>query len=430
MPPPPSLLAFKTELSDYLATRREAILQAWSTAVDADKIQTTASSLTRAQFNDHIPEILDAFERRLRIAHATGDSQDGKADEVKHGVTRWQQGYRLHELMREWGHLQLCLLQELGVFGELNPDFDRAALAEAARNLAVMINEAIGQSAEQYERMQQAEAASHVDDLMATLSSVIEIESRRSTLIHQAVHDLGNNIYSVGMTAGILGEKEIAETKRLEFAAILQQGVKSVSAMLVDLMDLARLEAGQEQREIGPFDATALIEAVCNLNRAVAREGRLFLKVNLPTSLSVEGDPGKVRRLLENLLRNALKYTEHGGVEVGCGEEGASWWLSVRDTGPGVKSGTDTPLLTEMKKATEIAAEVEGGPAAKTDGASGGSTPPQNPSLAAPHAKSTHGEGIGLSIVKRLCDLLNASLEVTSTPGRGTMFKVVFPKRY
>ncbi|MBC8011857.1 MAG: sensor histidine kinase [Burkholderiales bacterium] len=419
-----------TELSDYLAARREPILQAWSAAVNADKMQTTAPSLTRAQFNDHIHEILEAFERRLRTGDAHQDSQDGKAEEVKHGVTRWQQGYRLHELMREWGHLQLCLLQELGAFGALNPDFDRESLADAARNVTVMVNEAIGQSAAQYELSQQAEAASHVDDLMGALSTVLDIESRRSTLIHQAVHDLHNNIYSVGMTAGMLAEKEIAETKRLEFAAILQRGVKSVTVMLGDLMELARLEAGQEKREVGPFDAAALIEEVCDINRAVARERNLFLKVDLPPSLPVEGDPGKVRRLLENLLRNALKYTEHGGVHVACGEDAVSWCMSVRDTGPGVKSGTETPLLTEMKKATEIAAEVEGGPVAKTDDAADETPPPPDASPTEYSAKSTPGEGIGLSIVKRLCDLLDASLEVTTPDGHGTMFKVVFPKRY
>jgi signal transduction histidine kinase len=248
----------------------------------------------------------------------------------------------------------------MDAFGAMSPGFDRASQAEAARHLAAMISEAIGESAAQYEHMQQAEAASHIDELMGALTSVLEIERSRSTLIHQAMHDLGNNFYSVGMTAGFLGVKEIAETERVEFAAILQEGVQSVSAMLGELMELARLEAGQERRELGDFDAVAMLDAVCDQNRAVARGRNLFLEVDIPLSLSVEGDAGKVRRLLENLLRNALKYTEQGGVSVGCGEEEGSWWFSVGDTGPGLRSGADTPLLAEMKKATEIAAEVEG----------------------------------------------------------------------
>jgi len=423
--------AFTVELSDHLATRREAILHAWRKAVDADEKQTTASSLTRSQFNDHIPDILNAFERRLRSDGGGEAEQAEKAQEVKHGVTRWHQGYRLQELMHEWGHLQLCLLGELHAFGETNPDFERAALAEAGRHLVVMVNDAISESAAQYEHMQQAEAASHIDDLMGTLTSVLEIERRRSTLIHQAVHDLGNNLNSVGMTACLLGEKEIAEAERLEFAEIMQQGVKSASEMLGGLMELARLEAGQEKREISGFDAAALVDEVCDINRAVARERNLFLQVDLSPPLPVEGDPGKVRRLLQNLIRNALKYTEHGGVSVGRGEDRGSWWVSVRDTGPGLQAGsTAAPLLAEMKKATEIAAEADGKPAAMNDDASSVTSPERTVSTAKRSAKLPPGEGIGLSIVKRLCDLLDASLQVTSPAGHGTMFKVVFPKRY
>lgn len=204
--------------------------------------------------------------------------------------------------------------------------------------------------------------------------------------------------------------------------------------MLGELMELARLEAGQERREVGDFDVVVLVDAVCGQNRAVARGRNLFLQVDRPPSLPVQGDEGKVRRLLENLLRNALKYTEHGGVSVGCGEEKGSWWLSVRDTGPGLRAGADTPLLTEMKKATEIAAEVEdaaGEKPAKADRDEPAASPPE-PADAPENraAKQGPGEGIGLSIVKRLCDLLDASLEVTSPSGGGTMFKLVFPLRY
>jgi signal transduction histidine kinase len=61
------------------------------------------------------------------------------------------------------------------------------------------------------------------------------------------------------------------------------------------------------------FDVVAMVDAMCGQNRALARGGTLFLQVDRPPSLPVQGDEGKVRRLLENLLHNALKYTEHGG---------------------------------------------------------------------------------------------------------------------
>jgi len=119
-------------------------------------------------------------------------------------------------------------------------------------------------------------------------------------------------------------------------------------------------------------------------------------------------------------------------VSVGRGEDRNSWWVSVSDTGPGLRPGPDTPLLAEMKKATEIAAEVDGAgtPAPSTGSAAGAAGSLPGVSTPKRSAKQAPGEGIGLSIVKRLCDLLDASLEVTSPEGHGTMFKIVFPKRY
>ena len=95
-------------LSDYLASKREEILLAWQKAALADPAQKTAHSLTRGQFQDHIPQVLDAFERKLRTRPDTMAALAAevaeKKEEVKHGLHRWQLGYRLLELMHEWGH--------------------------------------------------------------------------------------------------------------------------------------------------------------------------------------------------------------------------------------------------------------------------------------------------------------------------------------
>src|SRR5471032_1593874 len=121
-------------LSDFLGTQREAILQAWRKAADDDPKQTTVRVLTRGQFNDHIPQVLDAFEQKLRAR--PGSSADKAADtvtkreEVKHGLHRWQQGYRLQELMHEWGHLQLCIFQAVETFAAAHREFEHEALME------------------------------------------------------------------------------------------------------------------------------------------------------------------------------------------------------------------------------------------------------------------------------------------------------------
>jgi signal transduction histidine kinase len=201
-------------------------------------------------------------------------------------------------------------------------------------------------------------------------------------------------------------------------------------------MDLARLEAGQEQLRVTRFDAAQSLGELCEPLRVVAAERNLFLQTEGVVPLSVEGDPVKVRRIAQNLITNAIKATTTGGVRVTWEErvvgEREQWILCVQDTGPGLDAGTAAPLQRALKRATEEAQQVEeqavpmdGSEAAKLEPA------PTLSSLSAQQpASGLGGEGIGLSIVKRMCELLDASLELETSPGAGTTFRVIFPRHY
>jgi len=421
-------------LSDFLAAQREAILQAWRTAADNDPTQTTVRALTRGQFNDHIPQVLDAFERKLRSR--PGGAADRAADfvtkreEVKHGLHRWQQGYRLQELMHEWGHLQLCIFQAVETFAVAHKEFDRENLVEANHQMITLVNEAISESTAQYERMQQAEAAGRLSDLEGALASINEIERRRAALIHEAVHDLNGNVFGVSMAAKVLATPDIAASERADFAKLVEEGVQSVSVMLNDLKELARLEAGRETRQISEFDAAAMVIELGNAYRPVAEERGLFLEVTGPSAFSVDGDPSKVRRLLQNLLLNALKYTVHGGVTLDAGIEEDNWWLLVKDTGPGILAGPGAPMVIGLKEATASARESDEKSSAITGDIARVLVPAPGGATGTLPLHQQAGEGVGLSIVKRLCELLDASLEMASSPGKGTTFRVVLPQHY
>ena len=421
-------------LSELLAARREVILLAWHKASRADPQQTTGRSLTTGQFLDHIPQILDAFELKLRSRPGGVDAHaadvDKKEEVVKHGLHRWQQGYRLKELINECGHLQFCLFDELGSIAAAHPELEDETFVEAHRQLLQLTNDTISESAAQYERMQQAEAAGRVGDLMSALANVNEIERRRATLLHQAVHDLNSDVLGVSMAATRISQTDMVENERVESASYLQRAVQGLSSMLGELMDLARLEAGQEEREITGFDAGILITKLCEGNQPFARERCLYLNTQGPAQLCVEGDPEKVRRVAKNLLVNALKYTNSGGVTVSWGEEKENWWLMVKDTGPGMLTDAATPLVAGLQEATASAKESDEkstaikGESSHVLPAPLGTDGPTRPSQHQP------GEGIGLSIVKRLCELLDASLEIASSAEAGTTFRVVFPHRY
>ncbi len=144
----------------------------------------------------------------------------------------------------------------------------------------------------------------------------------------------------------------------------------------------------------------------------------------------MEGDPDKLRRLVQNLVLNALKYTKEGGVTVAWGKQKQRWRVTVKDTDPGLMAGPGSPIAAGMKAATASARESDAKAAdAQGEAPSVLPLPPGGSDISSRHTEQV-GEGIGFSIVKRLCDLLDASLELASSTETGTRFRVLFLRHY
>jgi signal transduction histidine kinase len=239
------------------------------------------------------------------------------------------------------------------------------------------------------------------------------MEHSRAEAWRTAAHDLRGSVTVVTGAASLNASgSSLPEEDRAEVAEMLSKGVSSLHEMLNDLLSLARLEAGHEQRTVTTFDAAVLLRDFCTASQGAATDRGLYLKMDGPSTLPVEGDKPKVLRILQNLLLNAVKYTERGGVVVSWGDTAARddgrWYLSVQDSGPGFHSGPGTPLAGAL-------AAVPGDPVVD---------------LGARPAHQMPGEGLGLAIVKRLCELLNASIELDSEIGTGTTIRVLLPVHY
>lgn len=426
-------------LAAELHSRRDAILKAWRVASETggDPDHNTASSLSRAQFNDHVPAVLDRLAHRLRSWPAEQDSLAEQIENDKvseHGLQRWQQGYQLRELISEWGYLQISVADELERYADAHPSLDPIVMPTARRAWALLCAGGVTQSATQYSRLQQIESAGHVNDLEHALSALHVMERERAEAWRMAAHDLRGSVTVVKGATTLLngGGSTLPEPVRVEVADMLNKSVSSLHDMLNDLLSLARLEAGQEHREVTAFDAAKLMLDFCTASQTAAADRGLFLKIDGPGSLMVEGDKPKVLRILQNLLLNAIKYTQKGGVSITWGlDEGRDtdrWTFSVQDTGPGIDESIAAPLAQELLNATDIADDARESsterhrdiaPAATLPSASPATPPGQLP-----------GEGVGLSIVKRLCELLDASIELATKPGQGSTFRVLLPRNY
>jgi signal transduction histidine kinase len=260
------------------------------------------------------------------------------------------------------------------------------------------------------------------------------MEHSRAEAWRAAAHDLRGSVTVVKGAATLLkaSGSDLPEPIRAEVADMLSNSVASLHDMLNDLLSLARLDAGHEQREITSFDAATLLRDFCSASQSSATDRGLFLKMDGPSTLPVEGDKPKIMRILQNLLLNAVKYTQKGGVSVTWGldkdRETDRWTFSVQDTGPGIDEAHGAPLAQELHNATEASNESKESSTDRRRDISPAKTL-ASASEALP-ASQQPGEGVGLSIVKRLCELLDAGLELATSAGQGTTFRVILPRSY
>jgi signal transduction histidine kinase len=424
-------------LAADLLARRDAILEAWRAVGDDPGEPGIASSLSRAQFNDHIPAVLDCLAHTIEEwpDEQTALASQKQTEKVcEHGLQRWQQGYQLREVIREWGHLQICVADELERYAASHPDLEPEVMPTARRAWAHLCADGVTDSATQYWRLHQAESFGHVNDLEKALKALHALEQSRAEAWRTAAHDLRGSVTVVkGATTLLQGSgPALTEPDRIEVADMLGKSVESLHEMLNDLLSLARLEAGHEQRELTTFDAATLLRDFCTASQSAATDRGLSLSMKGPRTLPVEGDKAKVLRILQNLLLNAIKYTPRGGVCITWGldrgRDTDRWTFSVQDTGPGIDENSAAPLAQELHDAT-IASDdaTETSPDRRRDIAPAVTLRSASEPLS---ASQTPGEGVGLSIVKRLCELLDAGLELATQPGQGSTFRVILPRSY
>jgi CheY-like chemotaxis protein len=164
------------------------------------------------------------------------------------------------------------------------------------------------------------------------------------------------------------------------------------------LLDMTKLEAGILQPSVAEFPVSRLLERVETTFAEAARKKGLGLSV-VRSDAWVASDPILLERILLNLVSNAVRYTEHGGVLVGCRCRGDRLRIDVYDTGPGIPEDQQSRVFGEYYQLG--AAEMD--------------------------RRSTTGLGLGLAIVERLGRLLGHPVELRSRPGRGSRFSIIVP---
>ena len=264
-------------LADHFFARRAAILENWRHAVDDDPALATASTLARREFFDHIPAALDAFEQILRaryLAQKSEAAKEQKAHAAEHGLHRWHHGYNQQDVMREWGHLHLCLVNELENYAALNRDLEDDVMPAARRALAQLCSDGVTESAARYAELQQIEATGRIRDLEQALEEIKVLEQSRGETWRRAVHDVRGNFGVIKNISDQLQDGETEETLKAEFLSLLQKSVASLHDLLNNLLVLSRLDAGQERRDVQLIDAASVLKSLCDSFQPLALGAR------------------------------------------------------------------------------------------------------------------------------------------------------------
>jgi signal transduction histidine kinase/CheY-like chemotaxis protein len=236
--------------------------------------------------------------------------------------------------------------------------------------------------AELVEARERAEAASHAKTrFLATVSHEI-----RTPL---------NGI--LGMTH-LLSQTETTPEQSSYIRTARESG-QSLLSLIEDLLDVTSIEAGRLNLRQEEGDLVELVHGVCELMASKAHEKNIEIAVHIAADapLKIASDIGRVRQVLFNLVGNAIKFTETGGVLVEVSLENTALTFSVTDTGPGLKESDRTKIFEEFERA-------DNGPTRKHGGA-----------------------GLGLSISARIVEAMGGEIGVESTPGKGSKFHFTVP---
>lgn len=408
-------------LVHYLDMRREIMLNKWRTRCLDDPSLNSKTSFSREEFNDQAPAVLNILAQRLR-----GEKEESGLLERagEHGLHRWKRGYSLPELLAELEHLYWVVLDEVHAFQQEHNQLSADDLSEIHRQVFKTAIETNQGSVLYYDQLRQTNAAEQASSLQEALNTLHDLNKQQGEHLRQNAHDLRSS-FGILIGAASLLQLPSTEKERDQYVDMLNRNLASIRNMLLQLTDYARIEAGQEKVEIKAFDAATLIRECVALAQPLAEQRNLVLQAEGTDKLMVHSDAVKVQRILQNLLYNALKCTQAGWVYVSWAQENDTRWiLSVQDSGSGYAPDSPMGLLAEQLRplGQPSSTHQSGGPA-------------EYPLQEAPTTEvlkktvvshQKENEDLGLFIVKKLCELLRASMDIESTLGKGTLVRIRF----
>jgi signal transduction histidine kinase/ActR/RegA family two-component response regulator len=267
---------------------------------------------------------------------------------------------------------------------------------EHERTLLLQREQASVVELERRVRVAGAELERRLVDVQAARELAEQASVAKSRFFAAASHDLRQPLHSLGLFAAALAGHVVSREGR-DLVARVGDSIEALESLFNELLDLSKLDAGVVDVKPRNFALQDLFDRLASAFHEEAVERHLRMRF-MPTALAARTDPVLLERVLANLVSNALRYTQEGGVVVGARRRGDAVWLEVIDTGVGIPTEMQPRVFDEFFQ------------------------------VGNPGRDRRLGLGLGLAIVKRLVTLMGHELTLHSVPGRGTHFRIVLPR--
>jgi PAS domain S-box-containing protein len=219
----------------------------------------------------------------------------------------------------------------------------------------------------------------------------------KTRFLAAASHDLLQPLNAARLFTSALGASPQADADARLLSSRIDSALRAAEELLDGLLDISRLDSGSMRPEPAVFGADALCRSLQEQFAPMAEQRGLQLRVHAP-ALQLYTDRGLLRRILQNFVANALRYTQHGGVLIAARARAGEVELQVWDTGPGISSEHSALVFQEFRR------------------------------LDQPSPWGEKGLGLGLSICERIARMLGHPIALSSQPGRGSVFSVRVPR--
>jgi len=239
-----------------------------------------------------------------------------------------------------------------------------------------------------------ADLSQRNSELALARAAAEEANRSKTRFLRAASHDLLQPLAAAKLFLGALTDTPMGDTQQ-ELAQRLASAFQSVEELMEAVLEIARLDAQRIEFNRQAVPLGPLFDRLGREHAPQAEAKGLRLRF-APTAAVVDSDPTFLRRITQNLVSNAIKYTRTGGVLIGARPRGDRIWLEVRDSGPGIAAEDRSRIFDEFQRVSSETAEP--------------------------------GMGLGLAIVRRACAKLGHPIQLESRMGEGTIFRVGLPR--